>query len=199
MPSQHSKHQITIGCLALQGAVDLHRPHVEALGADFRPVKKAEEFDAVDAFILPGGESGVMLKLIDVFDLWDSLERNLKSKPVWGICAGSILMAERVTNPEQKSFAILPIDIQRNGYGRQIDSQNTEINGYEVSFIRAPVIQKTDHSVETIASFEGQPVWVKKGHAMATTFHGETNLDTPSPMHQAFMEMITLFYASKAA
>lgn len=179
---------LKIGVLALQGAVDLHKPHIEALGAEFIAVKKPEEFDAVDGFILPGGESTTMLKLIDIFGLWDSLAENFAKKPVWGICAGSILMAQTVTAPAQKSFGVLPIAIQRNGYGRQLDSHVVEIDGYPVSHIRAPVI--TDAAdCDVKATIDGKPVWVQKGHYMATSFHPETNLDAPSPMHKAFLDL----------
>ncbi|MCB1650422.1 MAG: pyridoxal 5'-phosphate synthase glutaminase subunit PdxT [Alphaproteobacteria bacterium] len=179
-----------IGVLALQGAVDLHRPHIEAAGAQFKAVKTPKDFEVVDAFILPGGESTTMLKLIERFSLWDSLAENFAAKPVWGICAGSILMAEKVLNPAQKSFALLPITVQRNAYGTQKQSHTAQIDGYDVSFIRAPVIQDVDPSVEVLARHNGDPVWVKKGQYMATTFHPELTLDFPSPMHKAFVEMI---------
>lgn len=176
-----------IGVLALQGAVEPHQPHIEASGGEFRAVKTAEQFAEVDALILPGGESTTMLKLIDTFGLWDSLKRSMSSKPVWGICAGSILLAKSVSNPSQKSFGILPISIQRNGYGRQLDSHHTAINGYMVSFIRAPIITDAG-TCEVLATHENSPVWVRSGNAMATTFHPELTLDYPSPMHQTFID-----------
>ncbi len=86
-----------IGVLALQGAVEPHRPHIEALGAEFLPVKTKADFEKADAFILPGGESTTMLKLIDAFGLWDCLAEQFSKKPVWGICAGSIVIASRVS------------------------------------------------------------------------------------------------------
>lgn len=180
-----------IGVLALQGAVEPHRKHIEEAGAEFRAVKTPEQFEEVDAFILPGGESTTMLKLIDTFDLFQSLEKNFKAKPVWGICAGSILMAEKVTNPAQKSFGLLPITVQRNAYGRQLDSHYGEVGGYTVSFIRAPVITAIGKNVETLASHEGKPVWVKSGNKMATTFHAELTGDYPSPMHKAFLSLVS--------
>ncbi len=179
-----------IGVLALQGAVEPHRSHIEAAGAEFRAVKTPKQFDEVDGFILPGGESTTMLKLIDRFELWDSLVKNFKAKPVWGICAGSILMAQEVTNPAQKSFGLLPITVQRNGYGRQIDSHHDEINGYPVSLIRAPVITKTSDEVEVLARHQDTPVWLKYGPYMVTTFHPELTLDYPSPMHDDFVVMV---------
>jgi len=180
-----------IGVLALQGAVQPHKAHIEAAGASFRAVKTLAQCEDVDGFIIPGGESTTMLKLIERFELWDGLAEQFSKKPVWGICAGSILMAEKVTNPEQKSFGLLPITVQRNGYGRQIDSHYAAIDGYNVAFIRAPVITEISKDVEVLAEHGGTPVWVKKGSIMATTFHPELTTDTPSPMHKMFVDLIS--------
>lgn len=181
---------IKIGVLALQGAVDIHRQHIEAAGAIFMAVKTPAQFEEVDAFILPGGESTTMLKLIDRFSLWDSLMKQFEQKPVWGICAGSILMAEKVTNPKQKCFGLLPIEIERNGYGRQIDSHHDDIEDFKVSFIRAPIITKINGDLDIVEEKNGNPVWVKKGQYMATTFHPELTMSYPSPMHKAFIDLI---------
>ncbi len=188
-----------IGVLALQGAVELHRPHIEAAGAEFRSVKTPDAFDEVSAFILPGGESTTMLKLIENFDLWEPLAQNFAAKPVWGICAGSILMAQKVTHPQQKSFALLPMSIERNGYGRQLDSHEISIHDYPVSFIRAPIIKDIDERIDILAKEEGKPVWVSKGCYMATTFHPELSLNYPSPMHKHFVEMVRAAKDEKAA
>lgn len=179
-----------IGVLALQGAVEPHKAHIEAAGGEFRTVKTPAQFEEVDGFILPGGESTTMLKLIDNFGLWDILADQFSKKPVWGICAGSILLAETVTNPSQKSFGLLPMSIQRNGYGRQIDSHHSGINGYTVSFIRAPVITEVKEGVEVLAEHENSPVWVQKGSVMASTFHPELTMEYPSPMHQRFVNLV---------
>lgn len=178
-----------IGVLALQGAVEPHKHHIEAAGAEFRAVKTPEQFDEVDGFILPGGESTTMLKLIDTFGLWDVLSKQFKQKPVWGICAGSILLAKTVTSPAQKSFGMLPITVQRNGYGRQLDSHHAIINGYPVSLIRAPVITDAANT-NVLATHENRPVWVQSGQYMASTFHPELTLDFPSPMHTAFIDLV---------
>jgi 5'-phosphate synthase pdxT subunit len=183
------KTKLIIGVLALQGAVDLHKPHIEAAGGEFRAVKTAEDFAKVDAFILPGGESTTMLKLIDTFGLWDVLADEFTRKPVWGICAGAILIADSVLQPAQKSFGLLPLTITRNGYGRQLASHYHEVLGYTVSFIRAPVIEDAG-DCDILAMHEGKPAWVQKGQYMASAFHPEINRDTPSPMHQYFMEML---------
>lgn len=182
--------KLRIGVLALQGCVLPHRPHIEAAGAQFLPVKTPADFDKADAFILPGGESTTMLKLIGAFGLWESLRAQFAQKPVWGICAGAILMAQKVQNPAQQSFGLLPMTLTRNAYGRQLDSIQMEIEGYPVSFIRAPVIEATGQGVETLATREGKPVWVRKGAYTASTFHPELTLDFPSPMHRAFIESL---------
>jgi 5'-phosphate synthase pdxT subunit len=178
-----------IGVLALQGAVRPHRPHVEAAGAEFRPVRTPAEFEAVDAFILPGGESTTMLKLIDEFGLDTPLRAQFAAKPVWGVCAGAILMASTVAGRDQKSFDLLPMTVSRNAYGRQLQSIQTAIAGYPVSFIRAPAIDAVGEGVEVLAERDGKPVWVRRGPYMATCFHAELTLDFPSPMHRAFVDL----------
>lgn len=188
-----------IGVLALQGAVDLHKPHIEGAGAEYRAVKTPAQFEGADGFILPGGESTTMLKLIDVFGLWDSLKKNLSAKPVWGICAGAILLAEKVTNPAQKSFGLLPLTVERNGYGPQIESHVEEIEGYPVSFIRAPVFSAVGKGAEILAQHRGQPVWIRKGTIMASSFHPELTLDFPSPMHRMFVESVRAGKTGKKA
>lgn len=179
-----------IGVLALQGCVEPHKAHIEAAGAKFALVKTAEQLAQVDGLILPGGESTTMLKLIGRFDMKEPLEKFFADKPVWGICAGAILMARIVKNPEQESFGVIPMTVERNGYGRQLDSTQQEIDGYPVSFIRAPIFASCDDDVEVMASAEGQPVWVRYNNHMAMAFHPELTLDFPSPMHQTFIEMV---------
>lgn len=191
-----SDKKIVIGVLALQGAVQPHKSHIEATGAEFRAVKTLAQCTDVDGFIIPGGESTTMLKLIDRFDMWDGLQEQFFQKPVWGICAGSILLAEKVTVPEQKSFGLIPITIQRNGYGRQIDSHYAVIEDYNVCFIRAPIITHVSDECEILAEHDGAPVWVRKGHVVASTFHPELTADTPSPMHEMFSEMVRKSYAA---
>lgn len=191
--------KLIIGCLALQGCVERHRPHVEAAGAEFRSVKTAKQFDAVDAFILPGGESTTMLKLIERFELWDVLAEQFAAKPVWGICAGSILLATSVENPAQRSFGIMSHTAIRNGYGRQLESEIISIDGYDVSYIRAPILKNTADDVEILATRDGEPTWVRSGKNMATTFHPELTFDFPSPMHKAFVEIVKNHAVKKAA
>ncbi len=130
-----------------------------------------------------------MLKLIDIFKLAPVLEREFAKKPVWGICAGAILMAKTVSNPGQFSFGLIDMDITRNGYGRQLDSTVIEVDGYPVSYIRAPVIERTGAEVEILAERDGKPIWVRQGPYVATAFHAELTARYPSPFHKAFVTM----------
>lgn len=180
-----------IGVLSLQGAVWPHRPHIEAAEAEFLPVKTPEDFAKADGFILPGGESTTMLKLIDIFKLAPALKDEFARKPVWGICAGAILMAKKVSNPAQFSFGLIDMDITRNGYGRQLDSIMIDVDGYPVSYIRAPVIERVGSGVEVLAERDGKPIWVRQGQYMATTFHAELSQDAPSPFHAGFVKSIS--------
>lgn len=185
-----AKQTKTVGIFALQGAVEVHIPHLEALGLKVMEVRKAEDFARADGFILPGGESTTMLKLIDVFGLEPVMRQAFAKKPVWGICAGSILLAKKVTHPEQRSFGLIDIDIKRNGYGSQVDSHESEVAGYPISYIRAPVIQRVGPKVEVVAMHRGDPAWVRQGNIMVTTFHPELTKLFPSPMHAAFAKML---------
>lgn len=201
-----------IGVLSLQGAVQPHKRHIEAAGADFLAVKTPTQFEKVDALILPGGESTTMLKLIDTFGLEDALVETFSRVPVWGICAGAILMAETVYKSaipaqagisaaggprlrggcrqgEQKSFGLLPITVTRNAYGRQLESHEIIVNGAPVSYIRAPIIEDAG-DCEVLAEHQGKAVWVRKGQYMATTFHAELSPDAPSEMHRAFINSV---------
>ena len=186
--------KITIGILSLQGCVEPHFAHLDALDVSYKEVKFKEDFDTVDAFILPGGESTTMLKLMKIFDLEKTFLENAQKKPVWGICAGTILMAKKAINPDQKSFGLLDCTVERNAYGRQVDSLEATIKNYPVSFIRAPKITEIAETVEVIAEFKGLPVWIKQGRCMATTFHPELTKDYPSNVHAEFINIVKTYY-----
>ncbi len=182
---------MVIGVLALQGAFALHRPHIEAMpNCQYFEVSKKEHLEKIDALILPGGESSVMLKLIELSDLKEALQIFFKTKPVWGICAGAILMASKVTNPDQFSFKAMNYEIERNSYGRQNESFFHYINDYEVSFIRAPKIKEVSNEVTVKHIFNNSPTWVESTNKIATMFHPETNKNYPSPWHINFLNRI---------
>lgn len=179
-----------IGVLALQGAVTPHYAHLAALGAEFSEVRAAADLANIDGLILPGGESSAMLRMMDYYDLKNPLGEFVGQKPSWGICAGAILLAREVRQPEQFSFGAIDMRVRRNAYGSQLDSFHDEVKGYPVAFIRAPVIERVGADVKILATKNDHPIWVEQGRAMATTFHAELTPDVPSPMHQRFTEII---------
>lgn len=191
MTSQNLDNNITIGVLALQGCIDLHVSHILSCGVNCIKVKYKEDFDKIDGLILPGGESTAMLKVMDLYGLGDIISNFVKNKPVYGICAGSILMARDVT-PSQKSFNVFGYDVLRNGEGRQINSKNLNLPGtdYAVSFIRPPVFSNVSNDVEIKWEVEGRPVWLSKDDKMVTSFHPELNDVMPSPIHKEFVEIV---------
>lgn len=183
----------TVGILGLQGCVKPHFKHLKDCKVNFLAIKNEKEILKCDAYILPGGESTTMLKLLDAFNIKNTLKKELTKKPFWGICAGSILIAKTVKNPIQESFNLMDITIVRNAYGRQNDSFKTHIEGYEVDFIRAPLIESVSKDTKIISVINDNPIWVidyKNNFKMATTFHPELNEITPSPMHKFFCKNI---------
>jgi 5'-phosphate synthase pdxT subunit len=182
----------TVGVLALQGCVDPHVSHLEALQVNVLKVKKPEQLDKCDALIVPGGESTTFLKLLDVFQFYPALERFHQSgKPVWGICAGAILISKSVLNPVQKSLGWIDIEIERNAYGRQLESQNLDLRGTQVALIRAPRIKsKINSSVQTLDQHANEILSVKQGPYIASTFHPELSQEVPSPFHREFVSLI---------
>jgi 5'-phosphate synthase pdxT subunit len=184
----------TIGVLALQGAYDAHFRVLAALGAEPRLVRLPRDLDGLDGLILPGGESTTMLKFLDRNAFFDLLQRYVKTTPTFGTCAGAILLAKRVEGSAQRSLGSLDIAIERNAYGRQIDSSiltaESSLAGgpLEMVFIRAPRITHTGPSVETLASRDGSPTLVRCGHILAATFHPELSSDTR--VHQLFIAIV---------
>jgi 5'-phosphate synthase pdxT subunit len=183
-----------IGVLALQGCVDLHIEHLRACGAIGSEVKTAQHLNEIDGLILPGGESSTMLKLIEVFQLKEALLAAAQKIPFWGICAGSILMASKVHNPEQSSLNIMDIEVERNAYGRQLQSQTLLLRDYEVALIRAPRIIQHSPKAKIVESQNGEVLMLREETKypfhQVSTFHAELNQKFPSPFHQEFVEKI---------
>ena len=182
-----------IGVLALQGDFDAHRRRLEELGADVVLVKKPVQLDEVDGLVIPGGESGTFLKLLGE-EGFEKLRQFVRLKPTFGTCAGAILLASEVENPQQAGLGALDISIRRNAYGRQLDSSIRQgklgTSPLEMVFIRAPKISRVGPGVEVLAT-EGKeniPVAVRQGTAMAATFHPELSDDTR--VHQAFLDLV---------
>jgi|SRR5579872_1102449 len=185
----------TIGILAIQGDYEAHKARLEELGAKTALVRTPEELSRVDALVIPGGESSTMLKFLERDGFYTKLKDFCTAKPVFGTCAGSILLAKEVTGPEQKSLGVMDISVRRNAYGRQVDSsiqeQPTKLGTapLEMVFIRAPKIERTGKDVEVLAEFEKKPVLVRQGNKMAATFHPELSSDTR--VHQLFLDMVS--------
>jgi 5'-phosphate synthase pdxT subunit len=185
---------LTIGILALQGAYEAHAQTIQSLGATPKLIRVPAELSGIDGLIMPGGESTTMLKFLERNNFFDTLKAFVQTTPTFGTCAGCILLARDVENPSQKSLAALDITVERNAYGRQIDSTiltvPTKLDGgpLEMVFIRAPRITRTASTVEILATRDNFPVLVREGHLLAATFHPELSHDTR--VHQLFLDLV---------
>lgn len=184
-----------IGVLALQGDFEAHRGAIERAGGEAVEVRTAEDLAEVDGLIIPGGESTTMLKLLREEHLFEPLRRFGQQKPMFGTCAGAILMASEVVNPEQESLGLMDTTVERNGYGRQIDSRIAEIEiegkRAEAVFIRAPVIRRVGPGAKVLATYLGGPVLIEEGRHMAATFHPE--LSAADGIHRRFVEKVATY------
>jgi pyridoxal 5'-phosphate synthase pdxT subunit len=184
---------MNVGVLALQGDYDAHRRRLEELGATVTLVRNPAQLHEIDGLIIPGGESSTFLKLLGE-DGFAKLSDFVHTKPTFGTCAGAILLASRITNSDQVGLNALDITVERNAYGRQIDSTileaKTKFGGepLEMVFIRAPRIQRVGEDVEILAERDGYPVLVRKGTVMAATFHPELS-DDPR-VHAEFLKLV---------
>jgi 5'-phosphate synthase pdxT subunit len=184
-----------IGVLAIQGDYAAHATALSETGADPCEIRKPDQLKELDGLILPGGESTTMLKFLEKHSFLEALLEFCKNKPVFGTCAGAILLARDVRNPAQRSLGVLDAVVERNAYGRQVDSAiltaETALPGgpLEMVFIRAPRIVATGAGVQTLAERDGAPALVRQGNMMAATFHPE--LSTDRRVHQLFVRIVT--------
>ncbi len=182
-----------VGILAVQGDFERHARMIERIGVSWKLIKHASEIPEVAALILPGGESTTMLKFFAVEGLGEAIKAfAYAGKPIFGTCAGAILLAQEVLNPPQERLGLLDITIERNGYGRQIDSavRQGECPALtdqliEMVFIRAPVIRRVGQGVRVLGHAEGLPVLVEQGNLIAATFHPE--LTDNETIHRYFL------------
>lgn len=189
-----------IGVLALQGAFDVHAKRLSELGAHAHLIRKPDEIVSpegewkIDALVLPGGESTTFLKHLERLGFYSVLDSFVRSHPVFGTCAGCILLAKEVTNPPQPSFGVLDIAVERNAYGRQNDSvilnAETTLPGgpMEMVFIRAPRISRLGPDIDVLASRDNDPVLVRQGRILAATFHPELSEDRR--VHEFFLDIV---------
>ena len=179
-----------LGVLALQGAFREHREVLDALGIECVEVRVPEELGGVDALILPGGESTTMTRLLDTSGLREPLTGLLRDGlPALGTCAGLILFATEVGSPAQSSLGLIDVTVDRNAFGRQIDSfvdrGRLELGGEflesEMVFIRAPRIRRVGPGVDVLGTWGDEPVLVREGRVFGATFHPELSPDSPFP------------------
>jgi len=183
-----------IGVLAIQGDYAAHAEALAESGAEPVEVRKPHQLADLDGLILPGGESTTVLRFLEKLDFFEALQQFCGTHPVFGTCAGAILLAREVRNPAQRSLGILDAAMERNAYGRQIDSSiltaETELPGgpLEMVFIRAPRIVETGDGVEVLASRDDYPVLVRQGSVLAATFHPELSADRR--VHRLFVQVV---------
>lgn len=195
---------INIGVLELQGDFDLHHKVFERLGINSSPVKVQRDLESIDGLVIPGGESTTMTLLIDSFNLHDALVDFGKTHPVMGTCAGLIMMAKYVPDERVKPLGFLDVNVDRNAYGRQIESSTEQIH-YRFSddvkmplattFIRAPKITKMGNNIHVLGEFEGSPVAILSNHYLGLSFHPE--LDGIDLFHQILFDPTSDIYFKK--
>jgi 5'-phosphate synthase pdxT subunit len=189
-----------VGVLALQGDFEAHTRALARAGAEALEVRRASELDHLDGLVIPGGESTTMLKLLRLEGMIEPLARFGLERPIFGTCAGAILLASEVANPAQESLALMDIAIERNAYGRQIDSRvvrlkpedefsaRTAPGELEAVFIRAPIIRRVGPAAHVLARYQGDPVLVEQGRHLVATFHPELTAD--ARVHELFVSKL---------
>lgn len=183
-----------VGLLGLQGAFLDHIPHFDRLGVEHRIVRDRHGLSRIERLVIPGGESTVMTKFLEEYDMVDPLKARIKEgMPVWGVCAGTILLAQHIDG-KPGPIGALAAEVTRNAYGRQIDSRKKQIEiplfnirSYPAIFIRAPKLDRWGVEVNVHATMGNDPVFVQAGHVMATTFHPELNKD--DHFHHYFLSL----------
>ncbi|HTM51459.1 MAG TPA: pyridoxal 5'-phosphate synthase glutaminase subunit PdxT [Bryobacteraceae bacterium] len=190
----------TVGVLALQGDFDAHAKAVERTGGRAVLVRSPEDLAGLDGLIIPGGESTTMLKLLNEEQLMEPLREFGRRRPIFGTCAGAILLARDVSSPAQESLGLIDIGVERNAYGRQIESRvarvtpeaefqsRTSPGEMEAVFIRAPIIRRVGGQARVLARYQDDPVLVEEGKHIAATFHPELSSDRR--VHELFLEKL---------
>lgn len=184
-----------IGVLAMQGAYDEHISILKSLEVQTVEIRNKEDLKEIDGLIIPGGESTTMGKLIRTLDIYDDLKEKIESGlPVWGTCAGMILLAKSIYEDNTKHLATMDIEVRRNAYGRQLGSFDTKsfVKGIgediEMIFIRAPYIESVGKKVEVLSVIDGNIVAAKENNMLVTSFHPELTED--NRVHKYFVNMV---------
>jgi 5'-phosphate synthase pdxT subunit len=183
-----------IGVLALQGDFEAHGRALARAGAEAVEVRSAEDLQQVQGLVIPGGESTTMWKLLEEESLLGPLREFGSRLPIFGTCAGAILLASEVSNPPQPSLGLLDISVERNAYGRQLESRIATLRpegldaDLEAVFIRAPIIRRVGGDAKVRARYQGNPVLVEQGRHLVATFHPE--LTTDPRVHLIFLDKV---------
>ncbi|HVP49092.1 MAG TPA: pyridoxal 5'-phosphate synthase glutaminase subunit PdxT [Bryobacteraceae bacterium] len=189
-----------VGVLALQGDFEAHSRALACAGAEPVLARTASDLDDLDGLVIPGGESTTMLKLMNAEGMVQPLIEFGRKRPIFGTCAGAILLATEVTHPAQQSLGLMDLTVERNAYGRQIDSrvahvtpepdfaQRTQAGDLEAVFIRAPIIRRVGANGKVLAAYQGDPVLVEQGRHLVATFHPELSSD--SRVHGLFVSKL---------
>ena len=187
---------VKVGVLALQGAFAAHSECLQSLGCDTREIRLPQDLDDVNALVMPGGESSTMSQLLLSSGLFDVIDQRIKDgMPVFGTCAGMILLASEILDgrPDQRSFSAIDISVRRNAFGRQIDSFestiSTSVGDFHGVFIRAPRIEQLGPGVQVVGQLNGEPVLVQQNNVLAASFHPELAGD--ARMHRYFLDNMT--------
>ena len=195
--ASQSKSTKVVGVLALQGAFNSHTKVLGSIGVSTQEVRTAQDLVSVDALVMPGGESTTMSQLLESYELFEPIKKLIREGlPVFGTCAGMILLANKIIDgrDDQLSFGAIDIEVQRNAYGRQIDSFEADINvksfdsSFHAVFIRAPRIVKADGAVEILAEFGDDIVLAKQKNVLVASFHPELSPD--KRIHEMFVKEI---------
>lgn len=189
---------LMVGVLALQGDFERHLYRLDKLGVAGREIRTVDDLNGADALIIPGGESTTFSCLIDRFNLRSTLMKFCRGKPVWGTCAGMVLLARQVTDPRVIPLQLMDIEVERNGYGRQVQSffavVSARLNGtstnLSASFIRAPKVLAVGPEVTVMAEHETWPVLMRQGQYLASSFH--TELDDDLSLTRFFVDNFVL-------
>ena len=187
--------ELTIGVLGIQGAYEKHAKAIELAGARSEIIKYREQLAHIQGLILPGGESTTMTKVMGYKISYDDIVNFAKDKPLFGTCAGLILLGKGVEDPRVKQLELMDVEVSRNAYGSQKDSFVDELklsfdedNDFHAVFIRAPQIDRIANNIKVLAECDGKPVLIESDKHLAATFHPELTPD--SRIHQYFINKI---------
>ena len=186
-----------VGVLALQGDFAEHIAVLKRLGVTGREIRLPEQLEDMNGLIIPGGESTTLSRLMSIYSMREPIERmSRQGKAIWGTCAGMIMVAQEITEEDPVPLKLMDIGVLRNGFGRQVDSFEQDLQVIDLGptpfhgvFIRAPVITRVGREVKVMATLpDGQPVAVRQGNLLATSFHPELTADIR--LHQYFLDLI---------